>query len=570
MTFKFGQLSIDPAELGSQGNAILGIRDSGKSYTATELAEKLFEAGIPFVAFDPIGIWRFMKVPGKGKGYPVVVAGGKHPDLPLTVAGAPGILRAAMNNGVSLVIDLFDINLSKADWKRIVTSCLRVLLHENQSLRHVFIEEAAEFAPQRVGPDQGQVYAEVEKLARMGGNSRLGYTLINQRAEEVNKAVLELCDNLFLHRQKGRNSLTALSKWLDIGAVKDHKAIIESLSTLPTGECWAWLAGTEAPIRVKVPAKNSFHPDRRTMRGAIDVKVKASVDVAQFVSHMRESLGKIEEEANANDPTELRRQVAELKRQLNAPRDLVVDSELLMAKYQEGYNEAVDQVAEKVLAEVRSLYVAAEALLKSVGEAIDRIKAGKTKTPAPQMIRFKAAHTNTGASIPPNNYADTVPSLKTNGAASKLSKAARSILSVLAQHPEGCASGKLTLLTGYSYSGSFQNALSELRTNGCIEGENKDVMRITAEGRSYGPFPALPRGAALVEYWANNPRFSKAARQILSHLTDGDSRTADQLCNLTGYSYSGSFQNALSELRTAGVIEGRNSERMRISQEIVP
>jgi hypothetical protein len=86
------------------------------------------------------------------------------------------------------------------------------------------LEEAAEFVPQRIGPDQGSVYAEIEKLARMGGNASLGYTLVNQRAEEVNKAVLELCDCLFLHRQKGRNSLTALSKWLGHRWRSQHEA----------------------------------------------------------------------------------------------------------------------------------------------------------------------------------------------------------------------------------------------------------------------------------------------------------------------------------------------------------
>jgi hypothetical protein len=36
----------------------------------------------------------------------VVVASGKEPDLPLRVTGAPEIVRAAMRNGASLVIDL--------------------------------------------------------------------------------------------------------------------------------------------------------------------------------------------------------------------------------------------------------------------------------------------------------------------------------------------------------------------------------------------------------------------------------------------------------------------------------
>lgn len=281
---------FDVQTVASQGNAILGIRDSGKSYTAIKIAEMFFEAGIPFVAFDPIGRWRFMRVPGPGRGYPVVVAGGAAADLPLTSENAPKIVRAAMEAGVSLVVDLYDIEISKADWRKIVGEAVRVLLYENgrHGLRHIFIEEAAEFAPQRVGPEQGRVYAEIEKLARMGGNARLGYTLINQRAEEVNKAVLELCDNLFLHRQKGRNSLNALSKWLDLAEVKPgSKTIIKTLPTLPQGECWTWMAGTNRPVQIKVPTKNSFEPDRRAMRGDTAAVTCSAVDVAEFVSDLR-------------------------------------------------------------------------------------------------------------------------------------------------------------------------------------------------------------------------------------------------------------------------------------------
>jgi hypothetical protein len=139
------------------------------------------------------------------------------------------------------------------------------LLYENKchGLRHIFLEEAAEFAPQRIGPDQGSVYAEIEKLARMGGNAGLGYTLINQRAEEINKAVLELCDCLFLHRQKGRNSLVALDKWLAVTDISNREEVIRSLPMLGQGKCWLWPQGSIEPVQVQVPSKRSFHPDRR-------------------------------------------------------------------------------------------------------------------------------------------------------------------------------------------------------------------------------------------------------------------------------------------------------------------
>src|SRR3954465_2571393 len=84
-------LSFDATEYASRANAILGIRDSGKTYTATLIAEQLYDNAIPFFVFDPIGRWRFMRMPGAGHGYPIVVAGGAQPDLPLTPENAPDL-----------------------------------------------------------------------------------------------------------------------------------------------------------------------------------------------------------------------------------------------------------------------------------------------------------------------------------------------------------------------------------------------------------------------------------------------------------------------------------------------
>jgi uncharacterized protein len=542
--FKFGAVKIDPIAYGSQGSAILGIRDSGKTYTGTELAERVFEAGIPFTAFDPIGVWRFLRVPGHGRGYPVVVAGGQAGDLPLTVASAPEYVRAAMRDGVSLIIDLFDINLSKADWKRIVTACVRVMMHENSKhgLRHVFIEEAAEFAPQRVGPDQGQVYAEVEKLARMGGNSRLGYTLINQRAEEVNKAVLELCDNLFLHRQKGRNSLTALSKWLDIGAVKDHKEIIDSLSTLPTGECWAWLAATERPIRIKVPVKNSLHPDRRMMRGDGDIKLKASVDVGDFVTSMRSSLGKIEEEAKANDPAALRKQIAELQRQIKAtpaaaaPVDTAaLERSCYAGGFREGQQNIVDQL---------EVYYGS---LESWSKGMPQPPVFKLDTPLPPVaVRFDRPPpkgtkltVEYRAPAPPRRLEANLPRPRTsaNGHALTLPPGERATLTALIQFPEGLTRNQLTVLTQYKRS-SRDAYIQRLREKGLVE-TNGDTVKATAAGVDAIPdAEPLPTGAELREHWMR--KLPSGEAKVLQVLIDAypAAVSRDSLTESTGFARS--------------------------------
>jgi hypothetical protein len=301
----------------------------------------LFDNGIPFFAFDPIGRWRFLRYPGKGphaRGFPVVVVGGAAPDLPLTPDNAPQLIRAAMQSGVSMVIDLYSKDLSKADWRKIVRASIETILYEGEGhgLRHVFLEEAAEFVPQRVY--DGQTYAAVEKLARMGGNVGVGLTLINQRAEEVNKAVLELCDNLLLHRQRGKNSIRSLGKWLDVANVKPPKKITDSLANLPTGRCWAWFKDAGRPRLITIAGKRSFDPNRREMtKSSLAGGGVTPVTVTDFVARMKDALaGKAvkpvkpaavvqpkEVEVNETEAQALRDENAQLKNEVARLRRMV-------------------------------------------------------------------------------------------------------------------------------------------------------------------------------------------------------------------------------------------------------
>lgn len=358
--FSLGKVSAEIIEYASQGSAVLGIRDSGKSYTATGIAEHMMDAGIPFTALDPVGIWRFLRVPGAGahaKGYPVVVAGGEAPDLPLSPDTVQDLVRAAMRERVSLVIDLYSMDLSKADWRRIVAIAVRTMLYENKlyGLRHIFIEEAAEFVPQVIPRDgvSGQVYAEIEKLARMGGNAMLGYTLINQRAEQINKAVLELCANMLLHRQTGKNSIDSLAKWLKVSGAGVGHELTSSLPTLAAGECWAWISGSTTPVRTKVPAKRSFHPDRRALHGTGAAAPGAAVDVAGFVDTMRAQLPAIAAEAAANDPARLKAQIVELQKLLDQRRAEAFDPAVVEAARTEGYQRGLGDGRSSMLGSLR-------------------------------------------------------------------------------------------------------------------------------------------------------------------------------------------------------------------------
>lgn len=148
-------LTLAPKDYASQGNTILGIRGSGKSYTASKIAEELLKEGIPILVFDPTGIWRHLRDGVNGhEGFPVVVVGGIQPDIPITldeekmdaiIEKVVILVRAAMQKGISIVVDLFA--MPKSNWQRIVVACIRLLLKENYlyGIRHVILEEAAEF-----------------------------------------------------------------------------------------------------------------------------------------------------------------------------------------------------------------------------------------------------------------------------------------------------------------------------------------------------------------------------------------------------------------------------------------
>jgi hypothetical protein len=79
-----------------------------------------------------------------------------------------------------------------------------------------------------------------------------------------------------------------------------------------------------------------------------------------------------------------------------------------------------------------------------------------------------------------------------------------------------------------------------------------------------GEVPPLPAGEDLRAYWLDHQSLGKCERAVLGALfAHPPGLQVDALCALTGYEFSGGFRNALSTLRTAGLIEGKNTETMR-------
>ncbi len=529
-----------------QGNGILGIRGSGKSWTGKVMAENLLDAGIPFIAFDPIGVWRHMKLPSAtgGRGFKVVVAG-ENADLPLTPDTAPQIVRAAMRENIPVVIDLFSINLSKEDWRKIVQRSVEILIHENAAhgIRHIFIEEAAEFVPQRIQPGQGMVYSTIEKLVRMGGNSSLGVTLINQRAEEVNKAVLELCDLLILHRQKGKNSLNSLEKWIEFSEAEkstNARDIVRKLPTLSAGECYVWREQAEAPLLMKVPALKSFHPDRSR---PVAMKAELASNVTDFIARIQK-ITKIEQKIVAEETAPLLERIQLLEADVehwqaeaSKPRAGFVTLEELEA-LRDGYNANLERMIE----DRNTLQGFIEKMRVGVAD-------GGIYMPVQPVVRAQKV---------------SYPSQSSE----KNSSGIRRMMIAIAQRP-GINRKQLGLRAGLSSKGgTFGTYLGKIRSAGWLNDLDGGCFELTKEGlKELGKYERLPEGEALREYWLGE--LGGGAARMLMVLCQAYPRglTREELGRRAEIDYKGgTFGTYLGKLKTLELVDGK--KELKASEEL--
>lgn len=320
------------------------------------------------------------------------------------------------------------------------------------------------------------------------------------------------------------------------------------------------------------------------------------------------------ERAKADDPRELRKQIADLKAQkakleqevtkaaarpapagktkdvpaltdadrelldrqrldLFGTRDaLMATEEKLLARIVERAHAEIESVAGTLRTEIeRRRKEFAEQLegkrFQSIIEKLGRVSA----TPAPVQRRGEQPRTVARAAVPRQVPTARKPGHTNGSAAHAMEPRQLKILNVLANAPDGLQSGRLAILSGRTWSGGMRNDLALLRTLGYVEGANTSVMRLTSEGRAAlgDQFEPLPTGPELAQHWLSSPLFEPRQHEILRVLlAHPGGLDKDGLSDAIGREWSGGVRNDLAVLRTAGVIVGKNTEIMRASDEL--
>src|SRR5438132_10537315 len=97
-----------PADAVTQAIACLGRRGSGKTNTAVVMVEELLKAKNVIVWIDPVGVaWGLRSSrDGKDAGFPVLIMGGEHADVPLQATAGKTVAQFLVADRVPAVLDV--------------------------------------------------------------------------------------------------------------------------------------------------------------------------------------------------------------------------------------------------------------------------------------------------------------------------------------------------------------------------------------------------------------------------------------------------------------------------------
>lgn len=509
-----------PVHLVTESVGILAKRRAGKSTTARRLTEQLHRAKQQVVVVDPKGDWwgLLFGVDGKSPGLPFVVLGGEHGHIKIEVGAGELVARMVVSERVSLVLDLSEFR--KHEVATFMTAFMETLyrLKAQEQYRTpmmLILDEADAIAPQKPQKGEERMLGAAEDLVRRGGQRGIGVTLITQRSAVLNKNVLTQINILLILRTIAPQDLDAVYEWVKVHGTKEQgAALMASLPSLQQGTGWVWAPGwpdvtgifTRCDFILPETFDSSATPGQQKR---VEPKNAADVDLDAFKREMAATI----EKAKADDPRELRKQLAEAKRML-------VKQATTIGELQARPPSVETRVEVPVLRDAQIARV--EKLVDRFGKALDvsmkqHAAIGESLQQlisAVHAISRRQQERPTAAPMPPiavlrRQVASCVsPAYQrrpvVDGAAGNdgyLPPGEKATLIAAAQYPDGITREQASILTGYKRS-SRDAYIQRLLGRGHVELRGSHVVAtdagVAALGADYEP---LPTGEALQRYW---------------------------------------------------------------------
>lgn len=563
-----------PLDVATESMAIISRKGAGKTHTGRAIAEDLLEHHVQVVVADPMDVWWGIRVAknGKGEGCNVVIFGGSHADLPLTETAGKALADIVIDLGISaiLVTDHLSIAASRrfmADFGERLYDRKRVEQHRTPLC--LIVDEADRFAPQQVTPEAARCTGVLDELARRGRSRGIGLCAITQRPAVLNKNVLTQTEILICLQVNSPQDRKALELWIEAQAEGDQaKTFMSTLAGFQRGEAWVW-----SPSKLRIFTRIVVR-DVRTYDSSYTPKVGEKRPAAPRLravdlDALRTQLAATIEQAEANDPTKLRHEVARLKKELAAkpttsPVDVGKAVHTAFAKAQKRWLDMLRQEHDRMRTSIVQFCDMSFDLVKQrLMQRITDDAAALVQQPAGYSSPHPA-----GYSVAPlagrTRHWKPLAIRATTADNVSLSKGERMVLSVLATWGPS-AQRKVAALTGYRLASSTWRAiLGKLRKHTAppIETADDGTLSITEAGHNIlGDVDPLPTGQELIQHWRDELGPDNVPRRIFDALVDAFPAPmhVDEMASAGGCTVqSSTFRAAMKKLKVRELMHRQN------------
>lgn len=523
--------------------AIVGRTGSGKSFTARGIVERWLSQGERVCIVDPTDVWFGLRsnAAGDGPGFPVVIFGGEHADVPLGERSGERVAEIIAERNLPAVI--VTAEMTGGERHRFMSDFLGTLYRKNKVPLHLVLDEADDVAPQNPLPENRRMLGDVDRIVRRGRVKGFRVVFITQRPAVLHKNVLTQASTLIAMRLPAPQDRKAIEEWIkgqaDVGQATE---VLGSLSRLGRGEGWVWAPDHGVLQRLSFPLISTFDSMRTPEHG--------------------ETIG----EPTTLAPVEL----GDLRALMQVEREAAGDAG---APSSEAIEAAERRGLERGIVEGRCHEAAAQAEWRREAEAAMRAALGylapyvgndggvpviDVRRPVAPTIDAEPAQ----AAVPaarPRRQPRTAPALD---GGSKISAPQQRILDALAWLSaagiDPASRTQVAFLAGYSPTGGgFGNYLGNLRTAGMISYPSGGEVALTGDGTTQARAPTGSLTSADLHATLRG-RLGAAKWSILQRIIGAypGAIGRDQLAADTRYSPTGGgFGNYLGALRSLGLID---------------
>jgi len=327
-TITVGTTSAGPGASGSAGEPVelpivelltgraflTGKSGSGKSNSASVVAENLLDAGHPLMIVDTDGEYYGLK-----EAYELLHVGADEEcDIQVTADHASKLAELALEEGVPIILDVSGY-LDEAEANDLLTAVARHLFAKAKKLKRPFlllVEEIHEYVPEGGLDECGRMLVKISKRGRKHG---LGIVGISQRPADVKKDFITQCDWLCWHRLTWRNDTRVVKRVLG-------SEYADAVEDLDDGEAFLVTDWSPDVRRVQFDRKETFdagatpgledfeRPDLKSVSADLVDELEA---VSEAHRRRENRVEQLEAELAAREE-----RIRELERELEEARDL--------------------------------------------------------------------------------------------------------------------------------------------------------------------------------------------------------------------------------------------------------